>query len=82
MEVVGERTTEMGNELDSLPSLNPRHAPCYVAPPAGLSVAHNIRLMIRSSQRRPRGAGVKHTGQSGAVGVKQEDRTAGGGFRS
>ena len=68
MEAVGERTTKMGNELDSLPSLNPRHAPCYVAPPAGLSVAHNIRLMIRSSQRRPGGAGVKHTGQSGAVG--------------
>ena len=33
MEGVGERTTEMGNELDSLASLNPRHAPCYVAPP-------------------------------------------------
>ena len=33
MKGVGERTTEMGNELDSLASLNPRHAPCYVAPP-------------------------------------------------
>ena len=33
MEGVGERTTEMGNELDSLASLNPRHTPCYVAPP-------------------------------------------------
>ena len=66
MEVVGERTTEMGNEFDSnsLPSLNLRHAHCYVAPPTGLSVAQVTLIIFQGLHQL---AGLKQSRSVGKV---------------